>query len=79
VCAPLGANICDACLTSACCAQLQACEMDPVCTEAQSCFDKCYAAGQGVACLVKCYNAFPSVAGKNLIGCGLSTCVSSCQ
>jgi hypothetical protein len=76
---PMAPNPCDECLAAACCSAVVECWHNFACFNEQSCFDSCYAPGQGIACEAKCYEGSPSVAGQNLLSCALSNCLSACQ
>ena len=75
----VGSTTCDACLSSACCAQVEACKNDAVCTKALQCLTSCEQnGGSGFACAQGQCSAPADQFTTNLFTCGSQKCLSPC-
>lgn len=75
----VGATTCDACLATACCAQIEACRGDAVCAKAIECLTTCEQnGGSGFACAEGQCSTPADQFTTNLFTCGSQECLSPC-
>lgn len=76
---PMGSPECDACLLGSCCAEVLACEADPMCSVLMGCWTDCVSAPDPVACTGGCYgNGGPPPLFIAYLDCAITDCELEC-